>query len=473
MMMRTYNSELNPSRPVRPSPLTASTIQGMPLDVLDRIRSFPLFLSAPESFLTAIGNHLRPQSHSPNDFILTEGDEPKAMYWLVRGAVAVTSRDGESTYAELKPGAFFGEIGTLMGMPRTANIVARTKCLLLVLKKEDLLKELPQFPEVERVIREEAQERLSILNRKKRESSAPSFPRPPFRGEKRARDGDDDGDESDDTLMGDLDSARPNGGAMFKRRKSPSPGLVDFAASSALGSGMVHVRQLLKELPLFSGLPSDHLHFLGLNAQPKTYPPFTDIIQQDSQGREIYFIVRGEVEVIDEKAFYSDVKSPPNGLRRPSQIGLQVKARLKQGQYFGEVVGLSLAPRRTATVRSVTSVECLMISGNVLAEFWNRCPPALKKQVQKTAEERLQSAPDEDTPMPDTPESTLPIDELAIADCGPGTRRRQSYPSINLSQRVHTSPADLKIALFLNHSTLIPFSTQTLTIVAAFHAAHP
>ena len=455
MMMRTYNSELNPSRPVRPSPLTASTIQGMPLDVLDRIRSFPLFLSAPESFLTAIGNHLRPQSHSPNDFILTEGDEAKAMYWLVRGAVAVTSRDGESTYAELKPGAFFGEIGTLMGMPRTANIVARTKCLLLVLKKEDLLKELPQFPDVEKVIREEAQERLSILNRKKREGSAPSYPRSPFRGEKRARDGDDDGDESDDTLMGDLDGGRSNGGATFKRRKSPSPSLVDFAASSALGSGMVHVRQLLKELPLFSGLPSDHLHFLGLNAQPKTYPPFTDIIQQDSQGREIYFIVRGEVEVIDEKAFQHDTRNPSNGLRRHSQIGLQVKARLKQGQYFGEVVGLSLAPRRTATVRSVTSVECLMISGEVLAEFWKRCPPALKRQVQRTAEERLQSAPDEDILMTDTTESTLPIDELAIADCGPGNRRRQSYPTLSLSLSKPESPH--KPSRFEDRPVLEPF----------------
>jgi F-box and leucine-rich repeat protein 7 len=48
------------------------------------------------------------------------------MYWLVRGAVDVTSRDGEATYAELKPGAFFGKIGILMDVPRTAIIIART-----------------------------------------------------------------------------------------------------------------------------------------------------------------------------------------------------------------------------------------------------------------------------------------------------------------------------------------------------------
>ena len=169
-LIRSFNVETNPARPVRPSPLTASTIPDMPLDLVDRIRSFPLFLSAPDSFLAAIGKHLRPQVHSPHDVILTEGDEAKAMYWLVRGAVAVTSRDGEATYAELRPGAFFGEIGILMDVPRTATIIARTKCLLVVLKKEDLRVELPNFPEMEQAIMEEAQERLTILNKKRKES---------------------------------------------------------------------------------------------------------------------------------------------------------------------------------------------------------------------------------------------------------------------------------------------------------------
>ena len=91
-VLRSFNVETNPTRPVRPSPLTASTISDMPLDLVDRIRSFPLFMSAPDDFLAAIGAHLRPQIHSAHDHILTEGDDAKAMYWLVRGVVAVTSR---------------------------------------------------------------------------------------------------------------------------------------------------------------------------------------------------------------------------------------------------------------------------------------------------------------------------------------------------------------------------------------------
>jgi F-box/leucine-rich repeat protein 7 len=366
---------------------------------------------------------------------LTEGDDAKAMYWLVRGAVAVTSRDGESTYAELKPGAFFGEIGILMAIPRTATIVARTKCLLVVLKKEDLNRELPRFPDVERAIRDEAAERLSILKRKKQEKLASASQvesgLTSGRGEKRAR---ENSNEDGDVVMSDAEDRRQNGVQTNKKRKSPSPSLVETPGSSALGDGLVNVRALLKELPLFSGLPPDMLHFLGLNAQPCTYPPFTDIIQQDSQGREVFFIVRGEVEVLDEKSPGQHLRTLANGAGRNVKRGSQVKARLKQGQYFGEVVSLSLAPRRTATVRSVSSVECLMITGDVLSNFWLKCPPDVRHQVEKTAKQRLRSGvSDGDVVMTDA-DSTPPIAQLAIAERtkSKGTRKK-SVPKVTFT----------------------------------------
>ncbi|KAI1082116.1 hypothetical protein F5B20DRAFT_569539 [Whalleya microplaca] len=387
-LIRSFNSETNPTRPVRPSPLTASTIPDMPLDLLDRMRSFPLFMSAPEEFLVAIGKHLRPQVSAAHDHVLTEGEEAKAMYWLVRGVVSVTSRDGEAVYAELKPGCFFGEIAVLMDMPRTATIVARTKCLLLVLKKEDLRSELPKFPDMEKAIRQEAQERLTILNKKRQESGhsikvvkAPTAAREAVPGE---------------VSTGEVGVIKEGSVVNTKKRKSPSPGaLEDPAAGSALGSGLVNVRQTLKELPLFSTLPPDILHFLGLSAQPKTYSPFTDIIRQGTSGNEIYFIVRGEAEVIHE----APEGQPEKRVTRQSSL---IRPRLRQGQYFGEVASLGLSLRRTATVRSITAVECLMISGEALDELWKKCPPAIKKQVEDTARTRIRPG-DGDVEMKDAP----------------------------------------------------------------------
>ncbi|KAJ4399895.1 hypothetical protein N0V85_005891, partial [Neurospora sp. IMI 360204] len=269
-LIRSFNVETNPTRPIRPSPLTASTIPDMPLDLVDRIRSFPLFVSAPEGFLVAIGTHLKPQ--------------------LVRGVVAVTSRDGEAVYAELKPGAFFGEIGVLMNVQRTATIIARTKCLLVVLKKEDLQAELPKYPDMEKAIRQEAQERLTILKKKRHESRQMSK----LSSNKLAREA-----APGEVSTGESGSIKEGAVVRSKKRKSPSPGVIDdpTISGSALGSGYVNVRKTLKELPLFSTLPPDILHFLGLSAQPKSYSPFTDIVRQGSPGNDIFFIVRGEAEV--------------------------------------------------------------------------------------------------------------------------------------------------------------------------------
>jgi len=359
----------------------------MPLDLVERIRSFPLFMSAPDDFLLAIGRHLRPQIHSAHDHILTEGDDARAMYWVVRGVVAVTSRDGEAVYAELKPGAFFGEIGVLMDVPRTATIVARTKCLLVVLKKEDLHAELPKYPDMEKAIRQEAQERLTILKKKQRERGfgGRALDKPAVKSREAA---------PGEVSTGDVGVISDGAVINSKKRKSPSPGAIwdPTAGGSALGSGLVNVRQTLLELPLFSALHPDILHFLGLSAQPKSYPPFADIIRQGSPGNEIFFIVRGEAEVIHETS-----ASP---IRKRLTRSSYTRPRLSQGQYFGEVSSLGLSPGRTATVRSITAVECLMIGGDALDELWRRCPPELRLQVEETARERYKGA-GEDVEMSD------------------------------------------------------------------------
>jgi F-box and leucine-rich repeat protein 7 len=340
------------------------------------------------------------------------------MYWLVRGSLIVTSRDGESTYAELKPGAFFGEIGILMDIPRTATIIAKLKSLIVRLNKEDLQKILPSYPDVERAIRDEALERLAITERKKKELASKSgtvISNMPTRVGKRPRSMDGE------VLMAEAGMLK-HGEILVssKKRKSPSPSLTESLASSALGSGSVNVRLLLRELPLFATLPPEILHFIGLNAQPRSYPPFTDIIRQGSTGRDVFFIVRGEVEVVNEKT--STASSGFNGapllLLPTTPTEPTVKARLRPGQYFGEVTSLSLAPRRTATVRSISSVEALMISGVVLDELWERCSPDLRRQVERTARDRLRSTDDPDTPMIDA-DSTPAIGQLELDDVRP------------------------------------------------------
>ena len=71
-LLQSYDSDINPSRPAKSSPLAGSTIAGLPLELLDRLKAFPLFQSAPESFLLSIGRSLRPSVFAPSQEIIRE-----------------------------------------------------------------------------------------------------------------------------------------------------------------------------------------------------------------------------------------------------------------------------------------------------------------------------------------------------------------------------------------------------------------
>lgn len=109
--------------------------------------------------------HLR--SYSPRDVIIVEGEPAKAMFFLLRGSVDVCSADFERIYATLPKGSCFGEIGILYSMPRTATVIASTKCIVAALTSEEVNTILPQYPEVEKMLRFEAEERLALLNKSK------------------------------------------------------------------------------------------------------------------------------------------------------------------------------------------------------------------------------------------------------------------------------------------------------------------
>ena len=131
-------------------------------DSFNRLQTFPLFNKAPKSFHTKVASKLTLMQYHPQEYIIKKGDPSKSMYWILKGTVSVTSTDGESIYAELAAGSFFGEIGILFNRPRTATVVARTKVLVGVLTSDALNTVLKHYPLIERRIRDEAQERLAL-----------------------------------------------------------------------------------------------------------------------------------------------------------------------------------------------------------------------------------------------------------------------------------------------------------------------
>jgi len=200
----------------------------------------------------------------------------------------------------------------LFSVPRTASIIAQTRTLTLSLSASSLHSILPSFPPLALAMRHEAESRLAILKQQQSQTIAPFTP-------------------------------------------------------------SFNLREAIAQLHLFRGLTEEALHDLCMSVRSRTYAPFTNILVEGRAApeREIYFVMQGDVEVLNET-------NPP-----------QIKARLGPGQYFGELAFLDPFARRTATVRSVTRTTCLVLEGKAMREVTLKFPE-VELEIQRTAKERIE-----------------------------------------------------------------------------------
>ena len=100
-------------------------------------------------------------------------------------------------------------------------------------------------------------------------------------------------------------------------------------------------RETLARIPLFEAADEVCLHNLAMSLEPEFFPKGQDIIRVGEAGDRMYFICRGQVDVLD-----------------PS--GAQV-ATLNEGDYFGELSLLCSRPRG-ATIRAAVPCNLFALS---------------------------------------------------------------------------------------------------------------
>ncbi len=77
--------------------------------------------------------------------IVTVGDQSDAVYFVMQGElkVGLTDEEGkEVIFGIIGPGESFGELAVFTGKPRSADVVARTACELMIAAKADYLQAL-------------------------------------------------------------------------------------------------------------------------------------------------------------------------------------------------------------------------------------------------------------------------------------------------------------------------------------------
>ncbi|GAA5796366.1 hypothetical protein EDC94DRAFT_622618 [Helicostylum pulchrum] len=258
--------------------------RSIPPELLQSLRRHSIFQRTNnESFLEKLACCMHLRSYSPRDVIIVEGEPAKAMFFLLRGSVDVCSADFERIYATLPKGSCFGEIGILYSMPRTATVIAGTKCIVAALTSEQVQTILPQYPQVEKMLRFEAEERLALLYKSKNLNS-------------------------DEKV-----SSKP----LTERN------VQDFTGT----------RIFLQKIPYLQDCPEEFLHLISLKVEPRHYAPNDLILCKGEQGKELFFIISGTAEVANIDTAASDPLIPI--------------ARLTAGDYFGDIAVLLNAPRAT------------------------------------------------------------------------------------------------------------------------------
>jgi MFS family permease len=106
---------------------------GLPL-----LQAIPMFGPLNPVTLDALARALIRVEAPAGDVVIREGDESDRFYVIESGSVRVTAADGHLLREE-GPGDYFGEIGLLRDVPRTATITAADDTVLLALEREEFL----------------------------------------------------------------------------------------------------------------------------------------------------------------------------------------------------------------------------------------------------------------------------------------------------------------------------------------------
>jgi CRP-like cAMP-binding protein len=132
--------------------------------LVDRlIRTNPLFTTFPANQRASVAKQFRFLEVQAGASLIQQGRVSENLFALLAGSVQVIKMDIDSdkVLANLQPGSIFGEMSVLEEAPAIAGVVAQTKCWVLALSRERLLRLIADNPQAKTVIRDMAEDRES------------------------------------------------------------------------------------------------------------------------------------------------------------------------------------------------------------------------------------------------------------------------------------------------------------------------
>ena len=115
------------------------------------LASIKIFGGLPAEAMQRVMGKARWRECVPGERIIERGQTGQEVYFVVDGNARVLNFAASGrvvSFASLGPGAYFGELAAIDGQPRSATVVAQTKCVLAVLDGEEFRRLVLSFPQI-------------------------------------------------------------------------------------------------------------------------------------------------------------------------------------------------------------------------------------------------------------------------------------------------------------------------------------
>lgn len=127
-------------------------------DIIDRLRSVPLFADLPDAEVRRIAAVGKEVSFEAGKEVAKEGETGIGFHLILEGEAEVTV--GEARRATLGPGRYFGEMSLLDGRPRSATVRVTSPMRTFSLTSWDFLPIVDESPSIARQLLVELCRRL-------------------------------------------------------------------------------------------------------------------------------------------------------------------------------------------------------------------------------------------------------------------------------------------------------------------------
>lgn len=121
------------------------------------LESVSIFRGLSSSSMERIKRRCSCRRYEPRESIVGHLDTSDEVFFLLTGSARVTVRaaDGKAVnFRELSPGGMFGEYAAIDGRPRSANVEARTSCLVVSMPADAFRELLEAEPKIAKILLE-------------------------------------------------------------------------------------------------------------------------------------------------------------------------------------------------------------------------------------------------------------------------------------------------------------------------------